>query len=271
MTGSSQSQSAGRLAGKVALISGGGSGIGAAVARRFAAAGAKVAVQGRRLTALERVAEEIGGLAIQADISDYEACRAASAKTVERFGQLDILIANAGVEHYGSATQVSLRDWDDMIRVNVHGTLYTARAALEHMTPRGGAIVIMASVASILGAPNYVGYLTSKSALLGLTRSLAVDYGPQGVRVNAICPGFVRTEMTERALKFVADKKGISLEEMVARTTAHYPLQRMADPDEIAAAIEFLASDQASFITGATLVADGGGAIVDAATLVFAD
>jgi len=253
------------------LITGAGSGIGAAVANRFAAAGAKVAVQGRRLEALERVSKETGGLALQADISDFDACRRAVAQTVAAFGQLDILVANAGVEHYGSATQVSLSDWDDMIKINVNGTLYTARAALEHMTTRGGAVVVMASIASILGAPNYVGYLTSKSALLGLTRSLAVDFGPRGIRVNAICPGFVRTEMTDRALQFVADKKGISLETMIARTTAHYPLQRMADPDEIAAAIEFLASDQASFITGATLVADGGSSIVDAAALVFGD
>lgn len=260
-----------RMAGKVALITGGGSGIGAAVAQRFAAGGARVAVIGRRLEPLERVARATGGLAIQADVADYEACRAAVAKTVAEFGQLDIVVPNAGVEHYGSATQVSLDAWREMLNTNVDGVMFIARASLEHMTARGGSIVIMASLASILGAPNYAGYLTSKSALLGLTRSLAVDYGSRGVRVNAICPGFVRTEMTDRALQYVADKKGITLEAMVQRTTAHYPLRRMAEPDEIAAAIEFLASDQASFITGATLVVDGGGSIVDAATLVFSD
>jgi NAD(P)-dependent dehydrogenase (short-subunit alcohol dehydrogenase family) len=138
-------------------------------------------------------------------VADYEACRAAVAKTVAEFGQLDIVVPNAGVEHYGSATQVSLDAWREMLNTNVDGVMFIARASLEHMTVRGGSIVIMASLASILGAPNYAGYLTSKSALLGLTRSLAVDYGPRGVRVNAICPGFVRTEMTDRALQYVAD------------------------------------------------------------------
>ncbi len=259
------------MAGKVALITGGGTGIGAAVARRFAAAGARVAVLGRRIDVLESVSREIGGLAIQGNVGDSESCRRAVTQTVATFGRLDMLVANAGVEHFGSATEISLEAWREVQRTNVDGVLFAARAAIEPLKVRGGSIVVVASVASLFGAPHYVGYLTSKAALLGLTRSLAFDFGPDRIRVNAICPGWVRTEMTDRALQFIAEKKGITLDEMLRRVTSRYPLRRMADPDEIAASIEYLASDQSSFVTGSVHVVDGGGSIVDVGTLEFAD
>jgi meso-butanediol dehydrogenase/(S,S)-butanediol dehydrogenase/diacetyl reductase len=257
------------MTGKVALITGGATGIGAAVAWRFAAAGAKVAVVGRRLEPLEALAREVGGLAIQGDVGDFEACQSAVQRTIEAYGQLDTLIANAGIEHFGSATEITLEQWRDVQRINVDGVLFASRAALPHLCGRNGSIVIVASVASLAGAPKYVGYLTSKAALLGLMRSLAFDFGPEQVRVNAICPGWVRTEMTERALQYVADRKGISLKEMLHRVTMRYPLRRMAEPDEIAASIQYLASSDASFVTGSVLVADGGGSIVDVGTLEF--
>jgi meso-butanediol dehydrogenase/(S,S)-butanediol dehydrogenase/diacetyl reductase len=260
-----------RMAGQVALVTGGGTGIGAAVARRFAAAGARVAIVGRRLQVLEGVAREIDGLAIQGDVGDYESCCDAVAQTLAEFGRLDMLVASAGVEHFGSATEISLDAWREVQKTNVDGVLFAARAAIDPLKVRGGAIVVVASVASLAGAPHYVGYLTSKAALLGLTRSLAFDYGPDRIRVNAICPGWVRTEMTDRALQYIADKKGITLDEMLRRVTSRYPLRRMAQPDEIAASIEYLASDQASFVTGSVHVVDGGGAIVDVGTLEFAD
>ena len=258
------------MPGRVALITGGGSGIGAAFARRFAAGGGHVSVVGRRQELVQKVADEIDGLAIQADVGDQEACRRAVAATITRFGRLDVLVASAGMEHFGSATEISPEDWRAIQRTNVDGVLFAASAAIEQMRGTGGGtIVVVASVASLVGAPHYVGYLTSKAALLGLTRSLAFDYGPEGIRVNAILPGWVRTEMTERALQHVANQKGISLSEMMCRVTAHYPLRRMAEPDEIAASIEFLASPQSSFVTGALLLADGGGSIVDVGTLEF--
>jgi meso-butanediol dehydrogenase/(S,S)-butanediol dehydrogenase/diacetyl reductase len=257
------------MAGQVALVTGGGTGIGAAVARRFAAAGARVAIVGRRLQVLEGVAREIDGLAIQGDVGDYESCRDAVAQTLAEFGRLDMLVASAGVEHFGSATEISLDAWREVQKTNVDGVLFAARAAIDPLKVRGGAIVVVASVASLAGAPHYVGYLTSKAALLGLTRSLAFDYGPDRIRVNAICPGWVRTEMTDRALQYIADKKGITLDEMLRRVASRYPLRRMAQPDEIAASIEYLASDQASFVTGSVHVVDGGGTIVDVGTLEF--
>ena len=260
----------GSMAGKVALITGGATGIGAAAAKRFAAAGARVVVAGRRLEPLQAVAKKTSGLAIQADVGDYEACQMVVTRTIEAYGQLDIVIANAGIEHFGSATEISLTDWRDVQRTNVDGVLFIARAALQHMRGRDTSIVIVASVASLAGAPKYIAYLTSKAALLGLMRSLAFDFGPEQVRVNAICPGWVRTEMTERALQFVADQKGISLDEMMRRVTSRYPLRRMAEPDEIAASIQYLTSTDASFVTGSVLIADGGGSIVDIGTLEFA-
>jgi meso-butanediol dehydrogenase / (S,S)-butanediol dehydrogenase / diacetyl reductase len=260
----------GLMAGRVALITGGGTGIGAAAARRFVADGGQVAVMGRRREPLQAVAVDTGGLAIQADVGDPDACQRAVAETVARFGRLDVLVANAGIEQFGSATEISLEDWRAVQRINVDGVLFSARAAIQQMRVNGGGtIVVVASVAALVGAPHYVGYVTTKAALLGMTRSLAFDYGTEGIRVNAILPGWVRTEMTERSLQHAAREKGISFEEMIRRVTANYPLRRMADPDEIAAGIEFLASAQSSFITGAILLADGGGSVVDVGTLEF--
>jgi NAD(P)-dependent dehydrogenase (short-subunit alcohol dehydrogenase family) len=148
--------------------------------------------------------------------------------------------------------------------------LLAARHAVPAMRNRGqGSIVLISSVAAFVGAPNYVGYLTSKAAMLALNRSLVFDYGPERIRSNVVCPGWARTEMTEAALRMFATSKGISIDELIAQVTRPLPLRRMAHPDEMAAAIAFLASDDASFITGTVLTVDGGGAIVDASTMPF--
>ena len=262
----------GRLQGKVALITGGGSGIGAATARRFVASGARVVITGRRRGIIEPLAREIGCLAVAGDVGDESHCRDAVAAAVGKYGGLDILVANAGIEHFGSAAEVEMAQWHEVMRTNVDGVLLAARAAIEPMRQRGGgAMVVVGSVASLFGAPHGASYVTSKSALLGLTRSLACDYGVDGIRVNAICPGWVRTEMAERAFKVLADAKQIDLDEVIRRLTRHYPLRRMADPAEIAGSIEFLVSQDASFVTGAILNADGGGSIVDVGTLEFSN
>ncbi|MCF8063312.1 MAG: glucose 1-dehydrogenase [Deltaproteobacteria bacterium] len=259
-----------RLTGKVALITGGGSGIGEATAKRFAASGAKVVVTGRRAAMLEPVAEATGGLAVPGDAGDPDQSAKAVAAAVDAFGGLDILVANAAVEYFGSATEVDLDSWHEMFRVNVDGVLLSARAAIEAMRERGGgAIVVVASVASLVGPPEYVSYATTKSALLGMTRSMARDFGPEGIRVNAICPGWTRSEMVERAMEELGNRAGVGLEEAVRRATMFYPLKRMADPSEIASCIEFLASEDASFVTGAVLVADGGATIADVGMLGF--
>lgn len=261
----------GRFDGKVVLITGGGTGIGAATARHIAAEGGKVVVTGRRSGPIEAVAAETGGIAVAGDTTDVEHIAAAVAVARDRFGGLDVLVANAGVEVLGSVEEIDLDDWRSALQTNVDGAMLFARAAIPAMRDRGGgAIILVSSVAALAGAPHYVSYLTSKTALIGLNRSLAYDYGPEKIRSNALCPGWVRTEMAERFLGEFAAAKGISLEEMIRTVAKPYPLRRMAAPEEIAAVIAFLASEDASFMTGATVVADGGGASVDIGTLALA-
>lgn len=261
---------AGRLDGKVALITGGGSGIGAATARRFAASGAKVVVTGRRQGMIDDVAAQVGGLAIAGDVSDELHCRRLVEAAMREFGGLDILVASAGVETFGSATDVDLDQWREVLRVNLDGVLLSARAAIPAMRQRGGgAIVVLGSVASLFSPPQFTAYVTSKHALVGLTRSLAVDYSPEGIRVNAVCPGWTRTEMGDRTLETLGQMHGLDLEEAVRWGSRNYPLRRAADPSEIASAIEFLASDDASYVTGAVLPVDGGASVVDLGMVEF--
>jgi meso-butanediol dehydrogenase/(S,S)-butanediol dehydrogenase/diacetyl reductase len=261
-----------RLRGKIAVITGGGTGIGAATARRFAASGAKVVVTGRRPEPIAAVAEEIGGIALAGDVSDEAHCAALVAAAIDAYGGLDILVANAGVELFGSAADVPLEQWREVLRVNLDGVLLMARASLPQMRARGGgAIVVVGSVASLFGVPNFVSYVTSKHAVIGLTRSLAVDYGPEGIRVNVVCPSFTRTEMGDRALETLGGMIGLSLEEAAVRGTRDYPLRRPAEPEEVASVIEFLASEDASFVTGATIPVDGGASIVDLGMTEFSN
>ena len=233
--------------------------------------GAKVVVTGRRSEPIEAVAKEIGGIAMVGDVSDEAHCAALAAAAVDTYGGLDILVANAGVEVFGSAADIDLDQWREVLRINLDGVLLSARAVLEPMRARGGgAIVILGSVASLFGVPSFVSYVTSKHAVIGLMRSLAVDYGPEGIRVNAVCPGFTRTEMGDRALCTLGDMVGIGLEEAAVRGTRNYPLRRCAEPAEIASVIEFLASDDASYVAGATIPVDGGASIVDLGMTEFA-
>lgn len=259
-----------RLQGKVAVITGGGSGIGAATARRFAASGANVVVTGRRADMIEGVAREVGGLAVAGDISQEAHCQKVVDAAVAEYGGLDILVANAGTETFGSATDVDLDHLSDVLRVNLGGVLLSARAAIPAMRRRGGgAIVVLGSVASLFSPPQFTAYVTSKHAVIGLTRSLAVDYGPEGIRVNAICPAWTRTEMGDRTLATLGAMHGLDLEEAVRWGTCNYPLRRAADPSEIASVIEFLASEDASFVTGVALPVDGGASIVDLGMVEF--
>ena len=262
-----------RLQGKVALITGGGTGIGAAIARRFVASGASVAVTGRRWEPVAGIAAELNCLAVQGDTGNADDCTAAVEQTISEFGGLDILIANAGIlSTGGSVTTLDVTDWQEVMNVNVAGVMQMARAAIPAMTGRGGgAIVNISSVAGIRSSKGFVDYITSKHALIGLTKTLACDYGALGIRANILCPGWVKTPMSDGAMASLAERKGLTIDEARALTTRYTPLQRIGEPDEIAACVEFLASDDASFVTGATLVADGGGHIVDIGTLSFSE
>jgi meso-butanediol dehydrogenase / (S,S)-butanediol dehydrogenase / diacetyl reductase len=258
------------MRGKAVLITGGGTGIGAACAHRFAEDGARVAVLGRRQDLVTRIAGEVDGLPLVADASSGAQMKAAVATVVREFGGLDILIANAGGHGVGTATATSDEGWVQARQANLDTAFVAAREALPALIDRRGSIVFVASIASLVAGPEVCGYTTFKHALLGLMRSLARDYGPDGVRVNAVCPGWVRTPMADEEMRPLMQARGITLDAAYSLVTADVPLRRPAHADEIAAVCRFLASDEASIITGATIVADGGSTVVDVPTLAFA-
>ena len=258
-----------RLKGKVAIITGGGTGIGAAVARRFAAEGARVVVMGRRRELLEPIAEEIGGLAVGGDAAVAEEARRAVDAAVERFGGLDIAVANAGGHGIGSTLQTDDAEWAQSLHSNLTTAFVLAREALPHLIERKGSIVIVSSIAGHFAGPGVAGYTTTKHALIGLARSIARDYGPRGVRANVVSPGWVRTPMADEQMDVIRQRSGLSLDEAYTLVTSEVPLRRPATPEEIASICLFLASDESSIMTGAVLIADGGAHVVDLPTLAF--
>jgi NAD(P)-dependent dehydrogenase (short-subunit alcohol dehydrogenase family) len=259
-----------RLEGKVAIVSGGGTGIGAATARAFAREGAKVVVTGRRPEPLREVAEQIGGRAVPGDTADPEHVAEAVRTAGDAFGGLDVVVANAGVGFGGAAMDVTDEQWDRTLEVNLTGAFRLVRAALPALIDRGGgSIVLVSSVSGLVSGTEGAAYQTSKAALLGLARSVTVDYGPRGVRANAVCPGWVVTPMGDRAMDALAAERGITREEAYRLTTEHVPLRRPAAAEEVASCCLFLASDESSIVTGTVLVADGGSTVVDLSELAF--
>lgn len=258
------------IRGRVAIITGGATGIGAATARYFASLGAHVVITGRRSDILNNMASDVGALAVVGDVATDDACNRAVEAAIENFGGLDIVVANAGIVREGAIDSESDRDWHDTMEINLGGVRRIAKAALPALANScGAAIVNISSAAGLRAIPNACSYVTSKTALIGLTRSMAYDLGPKGIRVNAVCPGWVATEMLEMEMNALARQKKLSLERTIELCTRNYPLRRFADPLEIAKSIEFLVSDKASFITGIALPVDGGGDVVDVATLEF--
>lgn len=253
---------------KVALVTGGGTGIGAATARRLAADGWAVAITGRRAEPLEALADELGALALPGDVGERADAEAAVATTVERFGGLDGLVLNAGRGGApGSLLEVDPDGFADAYRVNVQGSLVTARAAIRPLLERKGALVAVSSVAGLRAAPDSVAYCSSKAALVMLAQCIAVDHGPAGVRANVVCPGWTRTPMGDRAMEGLAGGR----DEAYAEATRHVPLRRACDPEEVAGAIAWLLSDDASYVNGAVLTVDGGSTVVDTGALAFAE
>ena len=247
-----------RLDGKVALVTGGGSGIGRATAAAFAGAGAAVAILDLDPARADAAAGEIGAdrgaaSAHPADVTDKRSVERAVEAVIARHGGLDILVNSAGIGIRRPAVELPLADWDKVVAVNLTGVFLCSQAAARHMLAagRGGAIVNLASIMGFSGGGVYpnVSYQATKGAVVNMTRALAVEWAPAGIRVNAVAPTWVRTNLTAPLL----DQPGI-----VERIAALTPLRRLATPDEIAWAILYLASPAAAMVTGHTLAVDGG-------------
>ncbi|WP_179539867.1 MULTISPECIES: SDR family NAD(P)-dependent oxidoreductase [Pseudomonadaceae] len=256
---------------RTVVITGAGTGIGEACARQLAGEGANLVLIGRRAEPLQRVAEETGGLVLVGDAASSETWAGFIGRIRERFGGVDALLACAGGHGLGSVTDTDDATWQAALRSNLDSAFYSARACLPLLIERRGGIVLLGSIASLAAGPEVCGYTTAKHALLGLNRSLANDYGAVGVRVNCVCPGWVRTPMADAEMQPLMQHHGDDLDAAYARVCANVPLRRPATPDEIANVCRFLISDQASIITGACIVADGGSSIVDVPTLAFAN
>jgi meso-butanediol dehydrogenase / (S,S)-butanediol dehydrogenase / diacetyl reductase len=258
-----------RFEGKIGIITGGGTGIGEATARGFAAEGGKAVLLGPEPGPLETVAAEIGGVAVVGDAADAgDVGRALAA--AKDLGGLDVVVACAGGEGFGTLLDVPAETFEAHMRLNLTTAVVTTRETLPALIERGGgSIVVTSSVAGLTAAGALVTYTTAKTALLGFVRSVAVDYGPQGVRVNAVCPGGTRTRMLQEAIDMVAKDRGVDEERALEIMNTGTPLRRFADPSELANVNLFLASDDASFVTGSTIVADGGQSAVNVGMLAL--
>ena len=246
-----------RLSGKVAAVTGGASGIGEATVRRFVAEGAKVAFADRDVERGKRIASEIGASAlfVEAHVEREAEAAAFVRHAAHGFGRLDILVNNAGIRKYHTVVDASAESWDEILGVNLKGYAFCAKAAIPLMRQGGGGnIVNVASVRSVTSVGKTTQYDTTKAAIAGLTRGMAVDHAPDGIRVNAVCPGPIFTPFHERRTR----ELGRTLEQYREDAAKSTILKRPGTPEEVAACILFLASDDASFVTGTLLFVDGG-------------
>lgn len=257
----------GKLAGKTAIVTGGASGIGRAIARRFAREGAAVSIADRNADGGEQTVEMIrqeGGDAtfVSCDVGRPEQVQALVDGVAQQAGRLDIVVNVAGIGGGGKAENCSVEDFQRVVDVNLCGPFYAAKFAIPHLRRAGGGSIInISSVYGIIAAPNVPSYCASKGGLIMLTKQLAVDYSHENIRVNCICPGYVDTDMGGRRARMAPEDAARALANREAKA-AMQPIGRQADPEEMAGAAVFLASDDASFTAGSILVVDGGESIL---------
>ncbi|HEX6512199.1 MAG TPA: SDR family oxidoreductase [Chloroflexota bacterium] len=249
-----------RLDGKTALVTGGGSGIGAAICRAYAEQGARVVVADVNAEGGQKIAGSLPGEALfqLVDVRNLGSIEAAGEAAVQRFGRLDVWVNCAGVGYVGDIQETDPAEWQRVFDVNVTGVFHGCRVAVNHMLaqdPSGGVIVNLGSVAGMIGIPRRFAYCATKGAVIEMTKALAVDYVKRGIRCNAICPGTILTPFVEGYVdRFYADRKEETMRELHARQ----PVGRMGRPAEIADLAVYLAADESAFVTGSAMVIDGG-------------
>lgn len=251
-----------QLTGKRCLVTGGGSGIGAGIARCLAEAGASVAVLGRRRAALDETVKVIraaGGtaIAVVGDVTDEAGIRGAVAGAVGELGGLEVLVNNAGVGGPNACALDGPERWHEILRANLDGVFFATRAALPHLADRGR-VVNISSVLGRFGVPGYTAYCASKHGVIGFTKALALELAPRRITVNAICPGWVDTDMATQGLTLMAQGIGVELEEARRQAMAAVPIGRILQPEEIGAHVVWLASDAAAGMTGQAISHCGG-------------
>jgi meso-butanediol dehydrogenase/(S,S)-butanediol dehydrogenase/diacetyl reductase len=260
-----------KLAGKVALITGGGTGIGLAIAQRFVSEGAKVVITGRRRDVLEEAAQQFPADTVAicpGDVSRTEDSQRMIETTLSFGGRLDILVNNAAYNVAGTITELSLADWQGHLDVNLTGPFMLMKASIPLMIKGGGGTIInISSLGGLRCIPAKPAYCATKAGLIMLTQQAALEYGPHNIRCNVVCPGGVETVMTGRTVTSLAKTLNIDEQSAMALLSEDVPLQRMAVPSELSGICLYLASDDASFTTGGVFVIDGGANVVDVGRL----
>jgi meso-butanediol dehydrogenase/(S,S)-butanediol dehydrogenase/diacetyl reductase len=254
---------------RVLLVTGAGTGIGAATAELAAGKGWQVVLCGRRRAPLEAVAARTGAVLHQVDVDDGAAVDALVDAVVGEFGRLDCVVANAGTMAVGTVVDTEPDAWDAVIRTNLTSVYRLTRAAVPHLVRARGSVVGVSSIAALRSPTSTAAYSTSKAGLIALVHSIARDFGPVGVRANVVSPGWVRTEMADGEMAEFGRPHGLDVESAYAAATELVPQRRAAAPAEIAAAVLWLASDEAGYVNGVNLVVDGGTVLVDAGTVPF--
>jgi len=241
---------------KVAIVTGGGSGLGFAIAQKFTENGITTVIAGRDMEKLTRAKEQLGGLcvAMQCDLSNLSSIPAFVQQVLQQFGQIDILVNNAGINMKKEFTDVTDEEFQNILTTNVTAVFALSREAVKHMlTQKAGCIINISSMAAQYGLPKVIAYSASKTAIDGMTRAMAVELSPRGIRVNAIAPGFIYSDMTAKALNSDPERK--------AKVFGRTPMGHMGQPEDIGNAALYLASDAAKYVTGVVLPVDGGNSI----------